>query len=131
MWILGGNENYFADDPSFYRNDVWSSADGVAWTRLPDAPWKPRLWHSAVVYRDRIWGLGGNQSRTADFNDAWYSKDGIAWKQLKSKIVWKKRHEHSTWVHQDRIWICGGTAEPGHLNNEVWSLFVPPDWFGE
>ena len=57
----------------------------------------------------------------------WYSKDGKTWTPFKSNTIWKERHEHSAFVFQDKLWVAGGHARP--LNSEVWSLFVPPDWF--
>jgi len=32
-------------------------------------------------------------------------------------------------VFKDRIWVAGGHASP--LNSEVWTLDIPPDWFGQ
>ena len=126
IWILGGG-NYV---PKYQAlNDVWSSTDGVHWQReSAHAPWSPRIWFSAVEYRDRLWVLGGwSNNPSKNWNDVWYSKDGRDWKQMLSKVIWKPRHEHSTYVHQDKIWIAGGHAQP--LSNEVWSLHVPTDWF--
>lgn len=113
-------------------NDVWSSADGINWRQEnANAPWIARIWFSSVVYRDRMWVLGGwhKTGGHTNLDDVWYSKDGKAWTQLKSDVVWKERHEHSTFVYQDKIWVTGGHAKP--LNREVWTLTVPPDWFNQ
>jgi len=126
IWVLGGG-NY---SPKCHaRNDVWCSADGVNWTKVTEAaPWPPRIWFSSVVYRDRLWVLGGGSGKsTPNFGDVWYSKDGKNWTQLKSEVVWKERHEHSTFVFQDKIWVSGGYPP---LHNDVWSLYIPADWFG-
>ena len=126
IYVFGGG-NYV---PKYAAsNDVWSSEDGVQWTRLTDAaPWHPRLWFSSVVYRDRIWVLGGwSNNPSRNWGDAWHSQDGVNWRELKSSVVWKERHEHSAFVFQDKIWIAGGHAQP--LSSEVWSLEVPQDWF--
>lgn len=109
------------------KNDVWSSADGVEWRlETEDAPWSPRLWFSSVVYRDRIWVLGGwSNHPSMNHGDVWYSKDGRDWREWKSETSWKARHEHSAFVHQDKIWIAGGHAAP--LSGEVWSIEIPAD----
>ncbi len=114
-------------------NDVWSSEDGVHWTEVtPAAEWKPRLWSSSVVYRNRMWVLGGWSPEMYNFGDVWYSKDGKTWTEFKSDLQWPKRHELSAFVFQDKIWVAGGAAEPNYkLNSEVWSLKVPKKWFGE
>ncbi|MFQ5734209.1 MAG: galactose oxidase [Planctomycetaceae bacterium] len=126
IYVFGGG-NYV---PKYHAlNDVWSSEDGVKWTRVTKAaPWHPRLWFSSVVYRDRMWVLGGWSNKpSTNWGDVWYSKDGRNWRQLKSKAIWKARHEHSAFVFKDRIWIAGGHAKP--LSSEVWSLKIPRGWF--
>ena len=128
IWVLGGG-NYVPDYHA--TNDVWSSTDGVHWEKVVEnAPWSPRLWFSAVTYRDRIWVLGGwSNNPSKNWGDVWSSKDGKTWTQLHSKAVWKERHEHSTYVLGDKIYVAGGHAQP--LSGEVWSLEVPPDWFDD
>ncbi len=128
MWVLGGG-NYVPDYQAF--NDVWCSSDGVKWeARTTKAPWAPRLWFSSVVYRERLWVLGGWSNKPSkNWGDVWYSRDGKEWKPLASRVIWKARHEHSSYVFQDRIWVVGGHAQP--LNNEVWSLEIPRDYFKE
>jgi hypothetical protein len=126
LYIFGGG-NYV---PQYHaKNDVWCSEDGVHWTQVTgDAPWNPRLWFSSVVYRDRMWILGGwSNNPSKNWGDVWYSKDGKDWRQLKSEVTWKERHEHSAFVFQDKLWIAGGHAQP--LSSEVWSLEIPENWF--
>ena len=128
MWVLGGG-NYV---PRYQaKNDVWCSSDGVSWTQVVDAaPWHPRLWFSAVVYRNRMWVLGGwTAEPTKNWGDVWTSADGKSWQQLKSDVIWKERHEHSTYVLGDKLFVAGGHAQP--LTNDVWSLELPKDWLEE
>jgi hypothetical protein len=128
IYVFGGG-NYAPPNLYHAKNDVWSSEDGVRWIQETEAaPWPPRLWFSAVVYRDRMWVLGGwSNNPSKNWNDVWYSKNGKEWKQLKTETVWKERHEHSAYVFQDKIWLAGGHAQP--LSSEVWSLEVPEGWF--
>ena len=47
LWVFGGG-NYLPEYRGY--NDVWSSPDGVHWTRVVEhAPWSPRIWFSALV----------------------------------------------------------------------------------
>jgi Kelch motif len=126
MYVFGGG-NYVPNYRAF--NDVWSSADGARWTKeIESTPWHPRLWFSSVVYRDRIWVLGGwSNNPSKNWDDVWYSKNGRDWKQLESNVIWKERHEHSAFVFKDKIWVAGGHAKP--LSSEVWSLDIPEAWF--
>ena len=124
--VLGGG-NYVPRYRTF--NDIWSSSVGVHWERVAEhAPWAPRIWFSAVVYRERMWVLGGWSNHPAkNWGDVWYSRDGKEWAKLRSNVVWKARHEHSACVLHDKIWVAGGHTQP--LSSEVWSLEVPRDWF--
>jgi hypothetical protein len=125
IYVFGGG-NYV---PEYHAtNDVWSSADGVKWTRETEAaPWSARLWFSTAVYRDRMWVIGGWSNKPSkNWADAWHSKDGKNWQRLETKTMWKERHEHSAFVFKDMLWVAGGMSPP--LNSEVWSLFLPVGW---
>ena len=109
--------------------DVWSSEDGIHWTQVSTGtPWHERIWFSSVVYRDRIWVIGGwSNDRYKNWADVWYTKDGKEWEEFKSNVSWKERHELSAFVFRDKIWVAGGMTPP--LVNDVWSLKIPKDWF--
>lgn len=128
LYLYGGG-NYVPEYAAF--NDVWSTADGVKWRQETEsAGWSPRLWFSAVAYRDHLWMLGGwSNHPDTNYNDVWYSRDGKVWKQLKTPTIWSTRHAQSAVIHRDRIWLMGGHARP--LANDVWTLQLPPDWSGE
>jgi hypothetical protein len=126
IYLFGGG-NYLPTYAAY--NDVWSTSDGEHWEQVTDlAPWSPRLWFSSVVYRDRMWVLGGwSNNPSQNLGDVWYSRDGKNWAQLRSRVIWKERHEHSAYVWRDKIWVAGGHARP--LTSDVWSLEVPEAWF--
>lgn len=117
MWMLGGGTYDTPKTPkrSFY-NDVWSSPDGVSWTRhLEHAPWHPRQYHDVAVFDGKMWVLEGwNQQNR---NDVWYSADGVDWHQVPN-TPWKPRHAASVFVHDDALWmVAGNNMEP-----DVWKL---------
>lgn len=126
LYLLGGG-NYVPQYRAF--NDVWRTADGIHWEQVtPDAPLHPRIWFSAVAYRDHLWVLGGwSNNPPRNWGDVWFSPDGKHWRQLVSQTVWKERHEHSAFVFQDKLWVAGGHASP--LTNDVWFLDLPKDFF--
>ena len=125
IWIMGGGHWKPETIP---LNDVWCSEDGVHWEQITNAAaWTKRMWFSLVVYRGRMWVLGGWNRMDGDFGDVWYSEDGANWSEVKSDVIWKARHEHSTYVFKDSIWVAGGYAEP--LNSEVWRFEIPATWF--
>ena len=127
LYIIGGG-NY----SPFYKafNDVWSSSDGEHWECVtPNAEWHPRIWFSLLVYRNKMWVLGGWSNRPSqNWGDTWYSNDGKHWEQLQTKDGWIARHAQAAFVFKDAIWIAGGMIWP--LTNEVWRLSLPTDWNG-
>lgn len=126
MYVMGGG-NYTPEYQAF--NDVWSSADGINWVQeTAAAPWHERIWFSSVVYRGHMWVIGGwSGNPYKNWPDAWYSKDGKNWKQLETEGGWRERHELSAYVFKDKLWIAGGMVPP--LINDVWSLYLPKDYF--
>ena len=63
MWIVGGDVNQ-----GHYHDDVWNSADGKTWTLVNEGkpvPWGPRALHYTVVFRDKIWVMGGQTDAAA------------------------------------------------------------------
>lgn len=133
MWVLGGDCNQ-----KHYQPDVWNSVDGRKWTRIchgDGLPWGMRVLHHTVVFKDRIWVMGGQtmpiftQDREAFYNDIWNSEDGIHWNRV------EPRGEHwcprgmigNNAVHNGRMWIIGGgtydtpQTRTRNFYNDVWS----------
>lgn len=125
IYVFGGG-NYVPEYLAL--NDVWSSDDGINWVQeTANAPWHKRLWFNTIVYRNRIWVMGGwSNNPYKNHDDVWSSGDGKNWEKLESDQVWKGRHEASSFVFKDKIWIAGGMTPP--LVNDVWSLKLPKDW---
>jgi hypothetical protein len=133
MWIVGGDVNQ-----GHYHFDVWSSADGKSWSfvnRGKPVPWGPRALHYTLVFRDKIWVMGGqtipNIARTEEhfYRDIWNSADGTNWEQVRPREpYWPQRGMiGGSVVFKDRIWILGGGTydtpkKPSRqFFNDVWS----------
>jgi hypothetical protein len=93
MWIMGGWHGGRLKHASA-TNEVWSSADGVTWRQETKAAgWSPRLAAAAVVFKDKMWVLGGVQKYyfgdDSDLrSDVWSSADGKTWTQVTEKAPW-------------------------------------------
>ncbi len=133
MWIVGGDANQ-----RHYQSDVWNSADGRIWNRVSGAepvPWGPRVLHYTVVFRDKIWVLGGQTmpafapSKEVFYRDVWNTDDGIHWSRIEPEDpCWSARGMiGGSAVFQDRIWVLGGgtydtpTTPVRRFENDVWS----------
>ena len=131
MWLLGGwnpgDEVHFPliCNSEVFHNDVWSTIDGVSWTRaVESAPWPPRgMIGGAAVHDGRMWILGGGMYDTPAspvrkfYNDVWSSADGVDWTELPD-TPWAPRHAASVFVHDESLWmVAGNNMEP-----DVWRL---------
>jgi hypothetical protein len=130
MWVVGGDAIQ-----GHYQDDVWRSADGVAWERVTDrVPWGPRVLHHTVAHHGRIFVIGGQttpQFAPADgifYADVWCSEDGRDWQRVADDRPWAPRGMiGGAAVFRGRIWLLGGgtydtPARPERLfRNDVWS----------
>jgi hypothetical protein len=106
IWVMGGF------DGTTYYNDVWSSPDGVQWTRATaHAGWSPRNVDLAVVFKDKMWIMGGgviDGQREINPNskrEAWFSTDGVHWDKAPDRTG-------PTWggtpaVFDGQLWLVG------------------------
>jgi len=72
-----------------------------------DAAFPDRLIHSTVIFDERLWVIGGENS-TRYFSDVWYSDDGITWTQATANAAFGRRCGHKSVVFDDRMWVIGG-----------------------
>lgn len=119
IWILGGGTYDTPQTPSRkFFNDVWSSADGMQWTRhVESAPWHPRQYHDVAVWDDRLWVLEGYHATGGNRKDVWYSADGVHWHEV-ANTPWKPRHAASVFVHRNALWMVAGN----NMESDVWML---------
>jgi hypothetical protein len=117
IWILGGGTYDTPQTPTRkFFNDVWSSADGVSWTRhTSQAPWEPRQYHDVAVFDGRLWVLEGYHQNNR--NDVWHSADGVNWYEVRP-TPWKPRHAASVFVHDNALWMVAGN----NMESDVWKL---------
>ena len=112
IWVLGGSDGS-------YKNDVWSSSDGINWTQATaNAPWSVRYGQTSVVFNNKMWILGGWGSSYK--NDVWSSSDGINWTQATANAPWSARYTHASIVFNNKMWVLGG-RDSSNLKNDVWS----------
>lgn len=117
LWILGGGTYETPDTPGrTFRNDVWSTSDGIHWScHTAGAPWTPRQYHQTAVFDDRMWVLAG--WNRVNLKDVWYSTDGTDWFEVPD-TPWPARHAASVFVYCDALWVVAGS----HMASDVWKL---------
>jgi hypothetical protein len=118
IWVLGGGTYDTPTTPkrNFY-NDIWSTADGVKWTRhTEDAGWTPRQYHDVAVFDSQLWVLEGYDGK-GNRKDVWRSADGVVWREV-PETPWAPRHASSIYVYDDALWVVAGN----NMTSDVWKL---------
>lgn len=114
LWVLGGWDFFITDGGTeTFRNEVWSSADGVSWTKhTPNGTmWSPRAGHDAVVFNGKMWVIGGTDSATR-YNDVWSSVDGVNWILEKDHAAFSPRYTHTVVAFNNEMWLFAGSDTP-------------------
>lgn len=143
MFLLGGGTYETPAVPErIYKNDVWSSADGIDWVmETASAPWRERQMHETTVFDGKIWVLDGfcgfgvpQDGTSADetaqsgcVNDVWYSENGRDWHEVKG-TPWPARHAASVWVHNGSLWLGAGSRTDilNGCRSDIWCLEKQP-----
>jgi len=72
MWVMGGRSELYGGTLS---QEVWTSTDGANWeSHTYPTRWSPRADHAAVVFRNKLWILGGENGEEL-LNDVWVLRD--------------------------------------------------------
>lgn len=75
LWVLGRlNIPLYGNGP----NDIWYSKDGINWLKTNTNPgWTGREDGGAIVFKDKIWIVGGMDKNWKWRNDVWSSKSNL------------------------------------------------------
>lgn len=86
-------------------SDVWSSSDGINWTRVIEAAafghGTGRIYHGSVVWNDKMWVVGGKSNVYR--SDVWNSSDGVTWVEVTPAAGWAARTDIGLALHRNRM----------------------------
>ncbi|MFI2810880.1 kelch repeat-containing protein [Microbulbifer sp. JSM ZJ756] len=106
LWVIGGSS--WSDSTSIF-SDVWSSPDGITWTReVATAPFGGRFGHRVAVYDNRLWLTGGEAN--GENETVWSSPDGKNWNRAADLEQFANLRNHQMLTHQGKLWIIGTSA---------------------
>ena len=131
MWLLGGwNPGDKVNFPKICNSEVWNSTDGIKWDLvLKQAPWEGRHCAGYVVFKERMFIVGGDCNQGYYQSDVWSSDDGVRWDRVTDKVPWGPRAFYCTAVLNNRIYVFGGQTIPDIAPAE--ELFHDDVWCSE
>jgi hypothetical protein len=126
LWMFGGSTGVGKDrSPNEFNNEVWSSSDGLKWTKVADAaPWAGMETPRLLIFKDKLWMIGGQ-----GHSDTWSSGDGKNWTQVSTDSPWKERYDYGAAVFDNLLWVYGGDNKQYQASNDVWFSFDGSRWF--
>ena len=128
LWIFGGGviDGDREINPDSNK-EVWSSEDGVNWTRVKMKT-EPPKGGTPVVFDGKLWFVGANRNDGNFDNAVFVSADGVNWRA--QSAPWTPRGAVAAWVFGGKLFITGGKysfKEPdGDIkfvySNDVWAM---------
>jgi hypothetical protein len=129
LWVIGGWDDYVGVGGTETRfNDVWSSADGVTWSRHADAGFSPRVAHDIAVFNNRLWIVGGNVGANTGSNEVWSSTNGDNWTRDTASAAFSPRFSHRVLAFNNALWVIAGTGTGGSAQQDVWRSSDGVNW---
>ena len=123
LWLVGGDNRETA--PWQSGNHIWSSINGRTWKKIGNGPFTERKNHSLLVYRDKMWLIGGIDNAGNILSDIWVSTNGRDWTQVRTLNPLQEIGQNSSVVFNDRIFVFKGN---GVEHEEVWSTTTGTSW---
>ena len=123
IFVTGGNDG---QGSPYWKNDVWSSADGESWRRDKannNVGWTRRQLHQAVAHNGRLYVMGGADGGKR--KDVWWSADGASW-QRETDAAWPAREIYQAVSYKGRLYVLGGFN--GGKRDDVWSSADGVTW---
>lgn len=126
IWVIGGG--VIDGTPRINEregSEIWSSADGIHWTRVTDAMKTSGL-GAPIVFEGRLWLVGAN--RDGNFaRSSLVTEDGVTWREVPAP--WSPRGGVAAWIFDGKLYITGGkysVTENGDIrfiySHDVWSM---------
>ncbi len=126
---------------SFQANTTNSNFTFFEWKKVTEkAPWSGRDAHWAVVFKDKIWlmgGVAGGKIKVGNVpygdlphkSDVWASENGKDWQIVLENAPWGERRSAAASVFKNKIWLMGGwTKKFGETKNDVWVSDDGANW---
>ncbi|MEK7066297.1 MAG: hypothetical protein AAB965_01845, partial [Patescibacteria group bacterium] len=108
LWTVGGGDIRGSFVPKIYYSTV-----GIIWTRAVDMNIPSRTDFSLVVYKNKLWLLGGQDSSGLWMGDVWNTADPtVGWVNIRTNNRLEQsqvtRFDQQSLVYGGKLWMVGG-----------------------
>jgi len=93
---------------------TWSQAVG-------SAGFSGRFGFESVVFKGKLWVIGGSSTNLDYFNDIWYSDNGISWTKATENPGFSPRRNHQVVEYKGQLWLIGGESGMYEYKNDIWT----------
>ncbi len=148
FWMVGGWNGYelpygFSTVPAATgdplentTNEVWSTSDGITWNNElvhNHTQFERRHAHNTVVWKDKLWIVGGDHHQGKYNHDVVSSADGVNWTVETDNPPWTERALMIVGVYNNKLWAAGGQSLVGPeenlvFYNDVWNTDDGKNW---
>jgi len=118
------------------------NAGSLIWEEATSsADWVDRDSHAAVVFKDKIWLMGGLNANanvlapnaveywnSIYFKDIWVSDNGLNWQQVATNTPWGSRRSIQVIAFKDKLWLMGDWDPYMGYRNDIWSSEDGINW---
>lgn len=131
--LIDNNQKNITETPSAILPEI--NPASLNWEQaLSSAPWEGRDSQAVVVYKDKIWLIGGldgtkrlvspgniDYGNALHFSDVWSSEDGKNWVKVANESPWGDRRSMEVVDFKGKMWLMGGWGPEVGYKNNVWS----------
>lgn len=127
FYLIGGGPGNCCGDMD--RGDVWSSTDGVSWTKLTgNAPFIGRNILHPVVLNGKIYIIETSSTTTTTSGPrVWSSTDGATWVVVTNSATFGHIHQPTPAAFNGKLYIVGGQQGNTTLAS-VWTSIDGATW---
>ncbi len=118
VWLIGG----------LFDTDIYSSTNGMDWQR-EDTNLPLRTFTETIVFKDKLWVIGGRENGNTRLGDIWSTTDGNNWVRESSKGPFGNREFHQLVNFDDQLWLIGGTSESSNESRDIWRTSDGLQWY--
>jgi hypothetical protein len=139
LWVIGGWDGEIGAGGTETRlNDVWSSDDGVTWTKHDPTGgviFAPVVGHDVVAFQNKLWVIAGNVQNDTDSSEVWSSDDGDTWTPVTQVHPFPARRSHRVVEFNGEMWMIAGArdlvlgADEG--TSDIWHSADGANWTAE